>query len=380
MGRVASFSKALLGVLLACVVIFVLVEGVSSTVLLGWDSLFKTGPGLESRKHVQFDPELGWVNQPGLVAPDLYGPGVGATINAQSLRAQHEFSPAVPPGRSRVLCSGDSFTFGVGNADAETWCQQLEAAHPQVEAANAGEAAYGIGQMYLKARRLSEQQLKWNVHVTGFIADDVRRLTTLDFGGRNKPRARLKDGVLTWEGQPVTQASPLYLWFRANRRVFAPLRFLELGGRVGQKFSKPGPRGAAWSPAETADTVIAVFEATRELSRAQDAVAVFAFLPSGPHFDPEDERWRRELLPRCAAKGLICLDVVAPIRALDDASEDGMYTARWAHFSADGNRRVAEALWTQLVAIPEVAVRLGEGAPAAPVPEVGEGEGGARPD
>lgn len=374
MRAVTRFLKALLGVIVACVVIFVLVEGVSSTVLFVWDGLFKTGAGLASRKHVKFDEQLGWVNQPGLKVPDLYGPGLGATINAQSLRAQHDLSGAVPAGRSRVLCSGDSFTFGVGNGDDETWCQQLEVQHPQVEAANAGEAAYGIGQMYLKSKRLSEQ-LKWNVHVTGFIADDIRRLTTLDFIGRNKPRPNLKDdGTLVWEGTPVAQASPLYLWFRANRRVFSPLRFLELGGRLGKKFSKPAPGGAGWSQARTADTVIAVFEATRELSQAQDAVAVFAFLPSGPHFDPEDERWRRELLPRCAEKGLICIDVVAPIRALDDATEDAMYTAAWGHYSADGNKRVAEALWAELVAIPEVAVRLGEGAPATP-----EGEAVALP-
>ena len=364
--------KTVVAILAACALIFVLVEGGASTILLTWDLAFKSSGGLNSRKHVQFDPELGWVSQPNLSVPGLFGPGADGTINGQSLRARRDFTPQVPAGRVRVLCSGDSFTFGVGNRDGETWCDALEAAHPTLETMNAGEPGYGVDQMYLKARRLANQ-LRWDVHVTAFIGDDVRRITTTDFIGRAKPRVVLDEGELSFENQPVERPSEAYLWFRANKRVFQPLRFLELAARFGRKSGGGGGGGGdGWGEAQTVDAMLALFEATRALAAEQGALAVFVYLPSGPDVSAEDTKWLAALAPLAAERGLVFIDLVSPLRALDDATEAGMYTAAWRHYSADGNRRVADALWTALGRVPEVAARLGVATP--PPPEAPPGE------
>ncbi|CAN0599250.1 unnamed protein product, partial [Laminaria digitata] len=170
---------------------------------------------------------------------------------------------------------------GKGADNSTTWCERLGAKRPDLQAVNAGEEAYGLGQSYLKTKQLSSS-LKWHVNVFAFIADDIRRMGTLDFMGRQKPRLVLSQGELQTQNVPVPEVSQLTLWMRANARVFKNLRFLEFAGRIGRKL---GGSGAALRGPRTDDEKAAVagaiLKAAQQLSAQQGAHFVAVFLPSG---------------------------------------------------------------------------------------------------
>ena len=75
--------------------------------------------------NVQYDPDLGWANIPNASLPNLFGPGVYFRSNTQGFRNEQDFAPGIPPGKFRIICSGDSFTMGSGVSNEQTWCEQL---------------------------------------------------------------------------------------------------------------------------------------------------------------------------------------------------------------------------------------------------------------
>jgi len=79
-------------------------------------------PPLDNAEMKVFDAEIGKTLRPGYVGTDL---GVEVRINAHGLRSP-EFSLEKPEGTYRILVLGDSWTFGVGVQQDETYPVQLE--------------------------------------------------------------------------------------------------------------------------------------------------------------------------------------------------------------------------------------------------------------
>jgi len=101
----------------------VLIEGLASTALFVRD-MIKAAPLAEGR-HTRYDATLGWVNIPGVAIPDMYAPGLSVRINRQGFRNDRDFATAVPEGKKRVICAGDSFTFGYRVDNSQPWCELL---------------------------------------------------------------------------------------------------------------------------------------------------------------------------------------------------------------------------------------------------------------
>lgn len=348
MSWLRKLAQSTLITLVGCLVIFVLVEGVSSTVLLAWDST-KLVAQLGSARHVRFDDELGWSNAANTSILDRYGPGRSVHINSQGLRAQQTFTASVPAERIRILCSGDSFTFGKGADDSTTWCERLGAKRADIQPVNAGEEAYGLGQIYLKTKKLSAS-MKWNVNVFAFIADDIRRMGTLDFIGRQKPRLVLSEGKLQIQNVPVPKASQLTLWMRANGRVFRNLRFLEFAGRIGRKLGGPGSRmQGPRSDDERAAVAGAILKAAQQLSERQGAQFVAVFLPSGAPLAADDAVWRPLIAEQCAKLGIPFFDAVGPPLAQHSITErQEFYDPVYRHYSPAGDQLIADLIWAHL--------------------------------
>ena len=131
--------------------ILILLEGIAGYGLFVGRLQF--GPQLAERRHTQYDPLLGWVNAPGLRVPDMYGPGIALSTNARGFRNEIEFEPHVPVGRTRVICSGDSYTLGYGVGNDQTWCQLLTRFDARIESVNMGQGGYGLDQAYLWYKR-----------------------------------------------------------------------------------------------------------------------------------------------------------------------------------------------------------------------------------
>jgi len=154
-----------------------LIEGASRVVLVA----IERGEGLTERKHTRYDVELGWVSVPSTTVKDLYGPGRTLTVNAQGFRGKHEYAKTPPPGTTRILCSGDSFTLGWGVDDERTWCALLEKGSG-LEVVNMGQGGYGIDQSYLWWRRDGDS-ISYDVHLLAVIYDDFHRMRLDRFQG-----------------------------------------------------------------------------------------------------------------------------------------------------------------------------------------------------
>src|SRR5262249_14698128 len=130
-----KMMRVLGGNLLILALLLTAGEGLASLLLLVRDLL---APAVRSDPpYIVYDAELGWVNTPASDFPDVDGPGVSVRTNAQGFRITQAPGPPVPDrvldGRIRLLCSGDSFTFGYSVANEHTWCQQLAAFDPRLE-------------------------------------------------------------------------------------------------------------------------------------------------------------------------------------------------------------------------------------------------------
>ncbi|MGE3174403.1 MAG: SGNH/GDSL hydrolase family protein [Planctomycetota bacterium] len=118
-----------------------------------------------------FDAELGWT-----VTPDRRDRIAGVEIRTNSLAARgaREYAAAPPAGTTRLLCFGDSYTFCIGVADADTWQAQLEALDDGVEAINFGVGAYGVDQALLRFRRVGPA-LRPDALCIGIMLENIGR-------------------------------------------------------------------------------------------------------------------------------------------------------------------------------------------------------------
>lgn len=350
--RVAVNGLLALG---AGIAAFVVIEGTASLALLGFDLAFNRNPGPASQRHATYDTLLGWVNTPSLVIPDMYGPGESLSINARSFRGR-EVSDAIPPGRTRILCSGDSFALGLGVGDDQTWCYLLEALAPGIESVNLGHGGYGIDQAYLLYARVAEQ-LDYDVHLFTFTGDDFRRMGLRRFVGYDKPRFQWRDGALELQNVPVPRPSRLRHWLIVNQDIVA-LRVLDLGRRVLNRLGATGrDRG---TPRDVKRQItLALLERVAARNRADGSIPIFVLLEESSFGSPDEAEWAEFLSGQLPERGLPFIDLTRPFRDLPVAERRRMFNPAWGHYSSAGNAWVAARIGERLREIPEAADRLG---------------------
>jgi hypothetical protein len=344
--------------------VLVLVEGAASLVVVGGRALLLAQRPLAERAHTQYDPEIGWVARPDLRLPDLYGPGVGLSTDARGFRGGRATAEAIPPGRLRVVCSGDSFTLGYGVDDAHTFCARLESLEPRFETVNLGQGGYGVDQSYLWYRRHAPA-LAHSLHLVAFIHEDFARMREASFLGYGKPVLRLREGRLAVENVPVPRAAFRLPWLAQNARLLTDLRSVTLARAALRRFAAPEPSG----PADTdlPALALAVFESLRELAAERGAALVLVYLPTREDREagPADA-WRAELARALAERGFDLLDLIPEFRELPREIHETLFIPAGrighpyaaGHYTEAGNAQVAGLLHERLRALPEVARRL----------------------
>lgn len=348
----ALFVAALLGA-------FVVIEGLSSTVIFAHDIVFRPNRGLRSRVHVQYDTLLGWVNIPNLHLPDMYGPGVFFRTNAQSFRNDHDFSVGVPTGKRRVICSGDSFTLGIGVDNAHTWCELLATKDPRLETANLGNAGYGVDQSYLLYKR-EGAPLDHDLQIFAVIPSDFLRIASSQFVGYGKPVLRVRNADLVTDNVPVPRYPRIVPWFIYNTATFQGLRAVQLGERIVGKAGAAAGRGLvqALSDRQTQEVALTIFEDLARINRVKGSTIVFVLLEESITGTAQAEGWRQFLERELGQRRLPFVDLLSGFRRLPYEDLQAMYRPGWGHYSIRGNQYVADQLYERLLTLPEVAARL----------------------
>jgi lysophospholipase L1-like esterase len=132
----------------------------------------ETGGPAPWAERFQPSAEFGWELIPGFVSAD----GASVRINAQGLR-DRELAAAKLPGTLRILCLGDSVTFGHRVGPEEPYPRVLEnllrsAGGEAIEVINAGVPGYSTFQQaaWLDRRGLT---LEPDIVILGFVLNDV---------------------------------------------------------------------------------------------------------------------------------------------------------------------------------------------------------------
>ena len=152
----------------------------------------------------QYDSQLGWIPRPSTFRNETIW-GTRVTILADSTRSNGDHAAPRETGRSPILAVGDSFTYGDGVSDHETWPASLETLLGR-RVINGGVFNFGVDQSFLRAKALIKRYHP-EILIFSFISDDVRRATLSVRTGVGKPYFDVSGGTLQLKNVPVPQMS-----------------------------------------------------------------------------------------------------------------------------------------------------------------------------
>jgi len=180
---------------------------------------------------VMYDEWTGWTFR-----PDSIRQGGAFTINGAGIRSRRDYDRTPPSDTLRIAVFGDSFTAGDDVSDDEVWAYLLERelyeAGIRAEVLNFGVGAYGMGQAYLRWRRLGRdfspdmvifglqpENLQRNVNV-------FRQLLHRSGPPFSKPRFALIDDKLQLLNAPAIPPEQLMVVFENFKdHPLAPYEF-----------------------------------------------------------------------------------------------------------------------------------------------------------
>lgn len=355
---------SLLGVVLACVVAVLMLEGGASLFLFAGDLRSARLPHDNVREHTKFDTLLGWVNDRNITSPNEYGPGIGITTNGHGFRGTRLLSSAPAAGALRVACSGDSFTIGYGVDDEHTWCHHLESLLPASETMNMGQAAYGYDQAYLWFMRDGVPYAP-QLQIVALNYVQFERALTNNFDGRFKPFLEMDGARLVTRGVPVPQQTVAALRGAYSMRVIGDLRFVQWLRRFGRfDAAERAARevDARWALVDGFVGALAAHHADRKSN------VLLVYLPVRRDLRPTSvDRRRARLAATAAAHGVPFLDLTGALRTMRADSVDHAFLGKApagaapgieGHYSNFGNAWVARELANYLTKDPQMALRL----------------------
>ena len=348
MKNIQQFFKPVLFTLILCILVFVFIEGLLSTIIVLRD-VFKPVSLVSEAAYTKYDELLGWVNTPNLEIKDKYGSGVYLKTNSQGFRNDHDFGVKVPKEKIRVICSGDSFTFGFGVSNEQTWCQQLVSLDRRLETLNLGQGGYGIDQAYLWYMR-DGKKFEHNIHIFAFITDDFYRMYTEYYGG--KPVLKLVNGKLEAHNVPVSKYHYLFPKLSEQVERFKQLRFYEFFKRIGKKMSLIRHERTLASRSNIQEVTLKIFETLHYVNKKKGSTLVLVSLPEYEECFSDSEslrKWRMWLSTEMAKRGILFIDLIDEFKGLTATELTSLYNKKDWHFSEKGNEFVARVLYKKIV-------------------------------
>jgi hypothetical protein len=347
----ATWASILIKNLAVLGLLLVLVEGGSSLGLFVLSAESSVRRASFSWSHTIHDPELGWVSAPRVSVADMYGPGRHLRTNSRGFRDDQEIDEDIPIGRRRVVCSGDSFTFGYGVGNDQTWCARLEAIIPHVDTVNLGQGGYGVDQAYLRYKR-DASGLRHEVHLFAFIRNDFVRMMLDSLNGYDKPLLKVEKGALTVSNVPVPRR-PFYV--PGLMAILPDLRHLRTWKVAGLARSKLQPdRIGQHRPSSKAPTddnrelLRAILQQTASLGNQRASKLVLVHLPTPKDYsaDKTARAWTEFLRQEAKALRVDFIDIVGQHRELSPSEAAVLFDNE--HLSVDGNEYVARVIHSSL--------------------------------
>lgn len=352
----ATFKNIFFSIVTTVLFLFIL-EGLASYYFHlkdGWKY-----PMMPEIVHTQYDELLGWVNIPNTELEQAYKNRVRVKINSQGFRNEKDFPLQVPPGKIRMICSGDSFTFGWDVSNRHAWPKQLETLDPRIEAVNMGQGNYGVDQAYLWYRR-DGVKLDHDYHLFAFISNDFRRMRySKQESVYDKPVLRLKEGEIEVTNVPVPHSPPwirrfrVMLSFLGETSTYRLMRAIVL--ETGELLKKAFPASAS-APSRKYEEIRPlaekIFDELKQVNEEKESVFVLVYIPIFSELvwpSSEDQEFRFWLKEAARERSILLIDLTEdfarlPLRDLAASCPN--------HCTEKGYRFIAERIYANLPLTP----------------------------
>ncbi|MBI4445097.1 MAG: SGNH/GDSL hydrolase family protein [Acidobacteria bacterium] len=288
---------------------------------------------------------------------------VTASFSKQRFRGSRIYSKIKPDSTLRVAVLGDSFTFGYGAGDAETYPAQLEmvlrnsfSCGSQVEVINAGNGGTGTGEQALWYTTWVRQFHPDAVvlSVTANDLDDDQHKTLFHMRGSKEALPESREGIARQAStlrrlRAIVKSIPGYSWLSQHSQLLALMRNAASQAIQGyRRFSLAEVKVLESDPA-------ALFKAEVRWLKARvqedHGVLAIAFLPSREMFYPgvnvdkirHKSKWITGLLEKvCRTEGIPFLDLTIPMsKQVASLPEPLYHSGLDAHPTPRGYREMA---------------------------------------
>jgi len=342
-------------------VLFLMFEGAAST-YYAFRNTFAEPPIAESL-YTEYDRELGWVSLPNVYLPNMYGPGKFLRTNSQRFRNTVDFTRAVTSGRARIICSGDSFTFGFGVDNEHAWPQLLASQAPNIETVNMGQGGYGADQAYLWYKR-DGVAMDHDIQILALIYPDLYRMQHSAFNGYGKPLLGVENDRVVVTNVPVPRS--MEVWAPRLARIENALSHLTVIHliRSALKLNAAGlPAESDERNEQTAGVLSHMLDDLLAMNQARGSVFVLVYLPVRAELGSQSGTWRHVLGEYARQRRVLYIDLTDNFRRLPAAESDKLFITNVAlgtagHYNEAGNAFVADLIFRQLLANPETAAKL----------------------
>ena len=313
------------------------------------------GPKLMGHRLVVPDQELGWRGAPGISTLSSSWTGefeVGCTHNSEGCRGG-EFSETKPEGVFRIICIGDSYTYGGGVKDEETYPIRLEArlrhrpgARAPVEVINLGVQGYSIRQMRMLLDRVAARY-RPDLIIAAVLPLHV---VTASLGTRNFTVG--SDGFLLWNETPTI--GRIGNWLHARSRFLQVVLEKPLKRRRKKTFRKVHPRKradlfedngsyeAGWRELEDQVRLM------QQTARDNGAAFALLYVPEMDFDKPGRDYPRRRLSSFCRNESVVFISAQEAVSR--EALTRALYFAREGHLNTAGYDLVAQVVFDHLSA------------------------------
>lgn len=336
----------------------VAVEGLTSLVLLVYDVV--TTPFPAELNHTRYDPDLGWVNIPNVHVTNLYGPNTYLTTNEQGFRNDQTFDIAVPKGKFRIVCSGDSFTLGWGVDNDHVWCERLKSYNPRLETVNMGQGGYGVDQAYLWYKR-DGSKFQHQIQLLAFITEDFLRMSFDTYAGYAKPVMKEQHGALVTTNVPVPRHSYDHSWLTAqagNLEAWRTFQFIKRALKKSGMIQAGPPTTESMTGDILEQTRIVLrklFADLKQVNEQKLSHLVLVYFPVESELTAEVPReWIDFIKAEAAAQNIILINFFDDFQSLSHKEIIAMYRKKDGHFTERGNEFVAKMLYEKLSHHPDL--------------------------
>lgn len=348
--KIKIFLTNIFTMALAVVILFLFLE-FSYRAAKILNNLFSKTYTVQEQEWRTYDSLLGWKNKPDTqISVDRGQGNINITINSQGFRGKKKY---IEKDDVRIVALGDSFTFGYGEDDDETYPyfleQKFKADLENVEVINMGCTAYGIDQEYLWFER-DGLKLKPKIVVLGLLDINFSRATFSRWiQGENKPRFKLTRNGLKLTNVPVPEPSGVGISRLSGKDLFDIL-FNTQGSyflsfmrdrlyRLNLSFIRKMP--------EISESFRLGKEILKELKALCEKNDIKLYMVIFPKKD-----WEEDLQPiYYSMKSLgeeLSIETIDMVKVFNTRGSWGGFYSRNGHFSPEGNKLVAEAIYERI--------------------------------